>query len=171
MHKLILGIIAVAFIQIGFITFVALDTASDNASNIVKPPFSPFGNTVTVASLSDEDFNVGASDVVSDRQFSREVRRSRYIRTRVRSPKKVLKTPTQPFVPGQIIITYAVSKPYKFIDREPYKNVAVVDNSVVNKPEIAEQPVTKVEKRDDNPLVNIVKKPFGWIKALGSKLK
>lgn len=166
MHKLILGIIAVAFIQIGFIAVVSLNSAADNASMIVKPLSGQISNPD--AGIFDSTFTQTAenNDIASPNPNRRT-----FIRAGVRVAKKREKQPTQSFVPKQVVITYAVSKPYKFIEREPYKNFASVNSSIVNKSEIAEHPATKPEKRDDPTLLAIVKKPFGWIKALGSKLK
>jgi hypothetical protein len=45
------------------------------------------------------------------------------------------------------------------------------NNSIVNRSEIAEQPVLKSQKSDGNPILAVIKKPYSWIKALGSKLK
>jgi hypothetical protein len=81
------------------------------------------------------------------------------------------RTPPTPFEPEQVIITYAVQKPYKFIEREPYKNVSVDSEPIVNKPEVPEQMVQRPERSDGNAILNVLKKPFSWIKALGSKLK
>ena len=77
----------------------------------------------------------------------------------------------EPFEPEQIVITYAVYKPYKFVEREPYRNISIDNNSIVNRSEDVDQPTLKPQKSDGNPILNVIKKPYSWIKALGSKLK
>jgi hypothetical protein len=181
MHKLILSIIAVAFLQIGFITYVTSDQTADNArlTGIRTPPVSTKSNSND--SFGDESIEVGSLD--EDPFFRRETgefrtaRAARFVkadyvfrRKNTRTARKTRILP-EPFEPEQIIITYAVHKPYKFVEREPYRNVSVYNEPVVNKPEIAEQPIIKSQKSDGNPILNVIKKPYSWIKALGSKLK
>lgn len=181
MHKLVLGIIAVAFLQIGFITYVTTDQTVDTARFTVTrtPPASPVSSAVD--SLADEGIEVASLD--QDPFFRREtadIRSSRTSRAvkgdypvRAKSKRAAKKPRVQPesFVPEQIIITYAVHKPYKFVEREPYRNVSVYNEPVVNKSEDVEQTIAKSEKSDGNPVLNVIKKPFGWIKTLSSKLK
>lgn len=179
MHKLILSIIAVACLQIGFITYVTRDQTADNArlTKVNPRPASPATDT----SPADGDIEVGSID--EDPFFRREIADSGPARTvrfaradyglRRKSKRVVRKVRTQPppFVPEQVIITYAVHKPYKFIEREPDRTVLVYDEPVVNESENVEQPVQKPAKSDGNPVLNVIKKPISWIKALGSKLK
>lgn len=181
MHKLILSITAVALLQIGFITYITQDQTVDNtrfAAND-RQPVSPTSTldhsseheSIEVASLDEDPFfkpdagNFGSVRTASVVRAGYGVRRKN---TRVaRKPKAVV----TPFEPEEIIITYAVQKPYKFIEREPYRNISAYNEPIVNKPELTEQPVQKAEKSDGNAFLNVIKRPFGWIKALGSKLK
>jgi hypothetical protein len=177
MHKLILSIIAVACLQIGFITYVTSDKTADNAALYKVSTGSPS----IIPAADDEGIEVASLD--EDPFFRRDdgefriVRTARYVKAdyaiRRKNNRTARKTRIQPepFEPEQIIITYAVQKPYKFVEREPYRNVTTDSNSIVNKSEIAEQPVIKSQKSDGNPILNIIKKPYNWIKALGSKLK
>lgn len=181
MHKLILSIIAVAFLQIGFITYVTTDQTADNArlTGIETQPVNPGGipndspddESIEVASLDEDPF------FRRETSYSRDARTARFAKADYRVRRKSPRTPRktrlqpQPFVPEQVIITYAVQKPYKFVEREPYRNVSVYNEPTVNKSEAPEQPLMKTEKSDGNPILNVIKKPFSWIKALGSKLK
>ncbi|MGB7201960.1 MAG: hypothetical protein WBD16_06790 [Pyrinomonadaceae bacterium] len=179
MHKLILSIIAVAFLQIGFITYVTTNQTTYNArlTEISQRPtspaidLSPAGESIEVASLDEDPF------FRRETAYPRGARTARFSNADYRVRRKSTRTPRKtrvqplPFVPEQVIITYAVHKPYKFVDRESYRNVSVYNEPVVNKSEIVEQPVMKTEKSDTNPILNVIKKPYSWIKALGSKLK
>lgn len=181
MHKLILSITAVALLQIGFITYITQDQTVDNTRLAVneQQPVGPSSTldhssedeSIEVASLDWDPFlkrdagNFGGVRTASVVRAGYGVRRKN---TRgARKPKAVV----TPFEPEQIIITYAVQKPYKFIEREPYKNISAYNEPIVNKPELTEQPVQKAEKSDGNAFLNVMKRPIGWIKALGSKLK
>lgn len=179
MHKLILSIIAVAFLQIGFITYVTTNQTTYNArlTEINQRPtspaidLSPAGESIEVASLDEDPF------FRRETSYSRGARTARFAKADYRVRRKSPRTPRkthvqpQPFVPEQVIITYAVHKPYKFAEREPYRSVLVYNESVVNQSENVEQPMQKPAKSDGNPVLNVIKKPFSWIKALGSKLK
>lgn len=181
MHKLILSIIAVAFLQIGFITYVTTDQTADTARLTVTrtQPARPVSSAVD--SLADEGIEVASLDEdpffrreTADIQSSRTSRAAKaHYPVRGKSKRAARKPSVQPepFVPEQVIITYAVLKPYKFVEREPYRNVSVYNEPVVNKSEDAEQTIAKSQKSDGNPVLNVIKKPFGWIKTLGSKLK
>lgn len=177
MHKLILSIIAVAFLQIGFITYVTSDKTADNAGIYKAPKFDP----PAVTAIGDESIEVANLD--EDPFFRRETgdlrsaRSSRFVKADYGVRRKSTRTPRRsgvqstPFTAEDVIITYAVQKPYKFAEREPFRNVSVYNEPVVNKSEIVDQPMMKTEKSDGNPILNVIKKPYGWIKALGSKLK
>ena len=179
MHKLILSIIAVAFLQIGFITYVTTNQTTYNArlTEISQRPtspaidLSPAGESIEVASLDEDPF------FRRETAYSRGARTARFIKAgytvRRKNTRTARKALTQPELvePEQIIITYAVHKPYKFVEREPYRNVPVYNEPVVNESENVEQPLQKPAKSDGNPVMNVIKKPLSWIKALGSKLK
>ena len=179
MHKLVLSIIAVAFLQIGFITYVTTNQTTYNArlTEINQRPtspandLSPAGESIEVASLDEDPF------FRRETAYSRGARTARLAKADYRVRRKSTRTPrktrvqAQPFVPEHVIITYAVHKPYKFVDRESFRNLSIENNSIVNRAENVEQPITKPQKSDGNPVLNVIKKPFSWIKALGSKLK
>lgn len=179
MHKLILSIIAVALLQIGFITYITSDKTADNArlTSIQTNPVNP----VIDSNITPEDESIEVATLDMDPFFRRDVRNfgtvRRLTKTDYSTRKKSMRVARRPrpvptpFEPEQIIITYAAQKPYKFVEREPYKNLSVYNEPVVNKPEMSEQPAQKAEKSDSNAILNVIKKPWGWIKALGSKLK
>ncbi|MFN0138634.1 MAG: hypothetical protein ACKVQW_00930 [Pyrinomonadaceae bacterium] len=182
MHKLILSIIAVAFLQIGFITYVTTDQTADTARLTVTrtQPVSPGSSAVD--SLADDGIEVASLDedpffrrVTADIQSSRTSRAAKAhypVRSKFKRTARKTRVQPEPFVPEQVIITYAVHKPYKFVEREPYRNISVYNEPVVmNKSEDVEQTIPKSQKSDGNPVLNVIKKPFGWIKTLGSKLK
>ena len=181
MHKLILSIIAVAFLQIGFITYVTTNQTADNArlTGVKTQSVNPAGNPTYTA--EDDPIEVASFD--EDPFFRRETAEPRGAKTprflksgyavrrkTARTVRKVSEQP-EPFVPEQITITYAVHRPYKFVEREPYRNMAIDNSSIVNRSENVEQALTKSQKSDGNPFLNVIKKPYTWIKALGSKLK
>jgi hypothetical protein len=181
MYKLILSIIAVACLQIGFITYVATNETADNASLVSNktlaigpmsnPNYSPEDESIEVASLDEDPFFRRENGGFTNARTARFVKADYVVRRKnTRTARKIRALP-EPFEPEQIIITYAVHKPYKFVEREPYRNVSVDTNSIVNRSEIAEQQVIKSQKSDGNPILAIIKKPYSWIKALGSKLK
>jgi hypothetical protein len=177
MHKLILSIIAVALLQIGFITYVTTDETGNNARIYKVPtisqPVIPAGEneSIAVASLDEDPF------FKRDAAKFRSVTKARFARTgdvpRRRTTRAIRKTRLlrAPFVPEEVIITYAVHKPYKFVERESFRSVAVDNSSIMNRSEIAEPTVIKPQKSNSNPVLNVIKKPFSWIRTLGSKLK
>lgn len=181
MYKLILSIVAVAFLQIGFITYITTNQTADNArltgvttqpvNPAATPDYSPDDEIIEVASLDFDPFLRRESAELRRARTARSARADYRVRRKsTRVPRKPRAQP-QPFVPDQIIITYAAHKPYKFIERESFRNVSIESSSIVNRPENAEQMMVKPQKSDGNPLLNVIKKPFHWIKALGSKLK
>lgn len=177
MHKLILSIIAVAFLQIGFITYVTSDKTADNAAVYKAPTFNPFGvpptedDSIEVASLDEDPFFRRENGNFGNASTARIEKADYTIRHKNKRVVRKTRIQSTPFVAEDVIITYAVQKPYKFAEREPYKNVSVYNEPIVNKTEIVEQPVMKPERSDSNPILAVIKKPYTWIKALGSKLK
>lgn len=181
MHKLILSIIAVAFLQIGFITYVTTNQTTYDArlTGIETQPVNPVG--IPNASADDERIEVASVDedpfFRRESAYSRGARTARFAKADYRVRRKSPRTPRktrvqpQPFEPEQVVITYAVHKPYKFAEREPYRSILVYNEPVVNQSENVEQPITKPQKSDGNLVMNVIKKPFSWIKELGSKLK
>lgn len=181
MHKLILSIIAVAFLQIGFITYVTTNQTADNArlTGTRTQPVSLFSNAVDpldlqsieVASLDEDPFFRRETANIRRSPSSRAVRTEFSVSGKSRRTVRRSRVQPEPFVPEQVIITYAVHKPYKFADREPYRQISAYSEPVVNKSENVEPTIAKSQKSDGNPVLNVIKKPFGWIKTLGSKLK
>lgn len=190
MQKLILGIIAVALLQIGFLTYVTSDGSDEMlALNNRQPATTVTGDyqlsddsfVIDTSADSEGAFSDGADRIDTVRPTWKSIRaetsarRKSYIGGGSRSLRKNNRQPQmrEPFVPEQVIITYASYKPYKFVDRErePEGNV-----QFVNRPEIvAEPPVARIQKAQKRSFLAgalpIIKKPYEWIKALGSKLK
>lgn len=181
MYKLILSIIAVACLQIGFITYVTSDRTVDNEGLTglrtqdvgpqPNPDYLTADESIEVASLDDDPFFRRDAGAFRDVRTARAVRADHRIRRKNTRVARKPRTVVTPFEPEQVIITYAVQKPYKFAEREPYKNISVYNEPIVNKAEVADHPVQKSEKSDGNPILNVIKKPYAWIKALGSRLK
>lgn len=181
MHKLILSIIAVAFLQIGFITYITSDKTADNTklTGIQTKPVDPVWNQnyvpddggIEVASLNEDPFFRRETGNFGNTTTSRFEKTNYTVRRTSKRVARKSHVQSTPFVAEDVIITYAVQKPYKFVDREPYRNVSVYNEPVVNRSETQEQPLIKSEKSDGNLILNVIKKPYGWIKALGSKLK
>jgi hypothetical protein len=181
MHKLVLSITAVACLQIGFIIYITTDEMTDNVrltdvstqpiSLATNPHYTAEEKSIEIASLDEDPFfrpKTGNSRNAAATGFAKTDYAVR--RKNTRSARKVRAQP-EPFEPEKVIITYAVHKPYKFVEREPYSNESIDTDSIVDRSEIAEQPVIKSQKSDGNPILALIKKPYIWIKALGSKLK
>jgi hypothetical protein len=173
MKKLITGIVAVFCLQVAFIIYngpdqignLAPNTANYAKGDPVPPPYSPDVLGLLEAPQIDQD-----PILISDEQDTSESVRTNYaerrrVNTRVNPAgvKVVSKGPL--FQP--IVITIPEQKPVEFTFKTEYAAVLATPPAESYDISSAEAP----RRETKSGLSKAVKKPYEWLKALGSKVK
>ena len=184
MHKLILGIIAVICLDVGFIAFtgsgdeLAALTVSDPVADLNRAAV-PNGNLTETPLPTDETPNVAvvkfsppSSDGPKINRFVRPsvaYHRRENAETGFRSARKDRQSPTS--VTSRFpTVVIALQKPSEVkLDRLYARDMPVERRP--NIPEGAAKTVSKSNKKSFfGHALRIIKKPYDWTKAIGSKL-
>ena len=179
MRKLILGIIALVFLDIGFVYYTSKGLQTDLAVN--KIPDQQAVTAANPANVSGPSTSKNAPDTADvaavkvrlknvsvDRETVRLLsqRRAASVKVRSRIKERILADRNQPlftpivfYVPRQ-----SAASPQRTV---PLKNTRNL------KPAAEKQFVKYIPKRENRSLVArvwpVIKKPYEWVKALGSK--
>jgi hypothetical protein len=168
MKKLITGIIAVFCLQVGFMAYNAADRAGYLASNLpehvrVEPitqPYSPDASYLLEPDDQYETVLADTPDIIRPAFADHQQVTPNYQRRRA----KVMATAFQ-FQP--VVITIPMQKPVEFRFKSEYAAVLATPPGESYDISSAEAP-----RRENNSVLSkAVKKPYEWLKALGSKVK
>lgn len=172
MKKLILGIIAVFCLQVGFIVYNAPDTVGDMVSKTADYPVEPLNNATEplelVDTLPDESDTVLTARSDNPDAFRPVIAQHRGVSTQFerRSVKVVAKAP----IFRSTVITIPPQKPVEFSFKNEYAALATPVSS-----ENYDVAVVETRRQEKRSLVSkalpIIKKPYDWLKAVGSKIK
>lgn len=180
MRKLILGIIALVCLDIGFVAYTSVDLQADlvvkksEVPNLANLPIVPTELPVPPAAenVADSpdlaDANVKSENISNNREIVRISMEPRMpnAKARLRKREHALTARNQPlFTP---IVFYA---PGTSAGGTNY--IVAVKDVPSFKPAAEKQPVTHRPKPENRSLVArawpVIKKPYEWIKVLGSK--
>ena len=170
MKKVITGIVAVFCLQVGFMAYNAADRAGYLASSLpdhiqvesFTQPYSPDPSYL----LEADDLVQHETDLPDTSDVIRPVlseRRQVYPNYQ-RRPAKVMATAFQ-FQP--VVITIPAQKPVEFRFKSEYAAVLATPPAESYDISSAEAP----RRENKSGLSKAVKKPYEWLKALGSKVK
>ncbi len=190
MRNLIIGIIAVIMVDIGFVTYVKNDNAADTTlaavdtdeegTNLAFDSVRDLAEAPELAeqeSLPDDATIVSKRDEIAALNFAE--RRKGKAEFELRAVKKDRRLPTRGGLHRSPDI-YALLKPIKI--EIPNKSGGIIVKkeltktpSVVRLADISEH-MAKHEPKPDNKsfvaiVLPVIKKPWDWIRAIGSKLR
>jgi len=169
MKKLITGIVAVFCLQVGFMAYNAVDRAGYLALNLpdqVEPITQPYSSDVSYLLLEADDAGQYGSvfpdtpDVIEPVLALRRQTNPNF----QRHPAKITATGIQ-FQP--VVITIPAPEPVEFKFKNEYAAVLPTQPTESYDISTAEAP----RRENKSVLSRAVKKPYEWLKALGSKVK
>jgi hypothetical protein len=170
MKKFIIGIVAVFCLQVGFMAFNAADRAGYLASNLpdhvqVEPLAQPYSRDSSYLLVA-EDAGQYETDLPDTPDVIRPLLtdRRQVNPSYQRRPAKVTATAFQ-FQP--VVITIPEQKPVEFTLKSEYAAVLATPPAESYDISSAEAP----RRENKSGLSKAVKKPYEWLKALGSKVK
>jgi len=170
MKKLVSGIVAVFCLQVGFIAFNAADRAGYLASNLpdhvqVEAFTQPSSPDVSYLFETDDagQYETDLTDTPDVVRPALADRRQVYTNYQ-RRPAKVISTGFQ-FQP--VVITIPEQKPVEFRFKSEYAAVLATPPAESYDISSAEAP----RRENKSGLSKAIKKPYEWLKALGSKVK
>jgi hypothetical protein len=170
MKKLVSGIVAVFCLQVGFMAYNAADRAGYLASNLpshiqVEPVTQPFFPDASYL-LDTED----AETILTNGPVAPDVIRPILAETRQTNshlqPRPVRVTAKGSLFPP-VVITIPAQKPVEFRFKSEYAAVLATPPAESYDISSAEAP----RRENKSGLSKAVKKPYEWLKALGSKVK
>ncbi len=178
MKRPVLGIIAIFCLQLGFVAYTAVERSFDRliVVNEVTSDTNPIADTTAIL-IESESQNAG-SIRVTNRVKSKEITVSTpRRRTNIRpagdalvSVKKILKVPV-PRPVNRMPQSVAVQMPSKTRTLTEYPDSMLLDDKSKN----SKDSTLHVQKKENKSLisksVSIIKKPYDWLKALGSKIR
>lgn len=167
MPKLIIGILAVAFLQIGFMAYLAADQ-QEIAFNRVSSATVPVRDAI-INNYEDMDDEYGPLEIDSLR-FSDEITqgngsRSEFVAVKATASHQARIIPSRTLYP---IESNAGRGALKVVVTDPYANKKSDEAKIFRDrtpPNVSEEP------RSRSVIARVIKKPFDWLKAVGSKLR
>lgn len=174
-HVLVSAALAVLLLEVGFGVYVAFERKYESALSSlvlpvdsVKPVQIDADRDLEVASLSPVEDLVADTQVVAAAKKPVAQPVAQLVRPKYAEIMHVSTTP---------VATRAVEKRAKFrADTEPSKQAVAINTTAVREVPSADLNTHKEPVRAENKSFiaktqTILKKPFGWIKAIGSKLR
>ena len=175
----VFGIVGVFCLQAGFIALTAIDRPFETmvAVNEVTSGAHPVADTIGFADA--DEFTVYESEPGTDELLGESIsfstpatRKVKRVRTVQRARKRFVKTPqAQPVNFEPVIIAVRKHPPIKF--KTEYARFEPVPRVSDPKEEsVHARPVSKPAKKSfASKSIAVLKKPYDWLKALGSKFK
>lgn len=189
MRNLIIGIIAVIVLDIGFVTYVKNDNAADTTSAVVNTDenetnlaFDSASDLTETPELAEPESLPESTKAISKRPeiaaLNFPEKRKGRAEYGLRTVKKDRRLPTRGGL-HQSPDVYALLKPIKIEIPKADSGIKVkkepAETLVERLADISEYPAKDAPKPDNKSFIAsvlpVIKKPWDWIRAIGSKLK
>lgn len=167
MPKLIIGIVAVMFLHIGFMAYLSAEQ-QEVAFNGLRIETVPVRDTY-INSDADPVDEYGPLEIDSVK-FNDEItpgKKSRsleYAAVKATASRETKITPVRTFYP----IESKAGRPLKVVVTDPYANKRSDESRTFRDREPSKN---SGEPRSRSVIARVIKKPFDWLKAVGSKLR
>lgn len=164
MPKLITGIIAVICLHLGYGAYLATEGQKEGVRNAgfnARPVSDVNSNYELAEAMLPPENELFYSDIVSEpeRVESRDVRV-------VRAVKAVTQAPARNYSETIVPESYATRRPIKVIVTDPYADKPSDQRRTIR----VDQKPSANKNNDRSFIAKTVKKPYDWLKAVGSKL-